>query len=1025
MTTWTPAKLIAATLFAVASLASTAHAQPGQLDASFGTGGRLTTSFSTQDRAAAVARQPDGKIVAAGRTISGGPTTSDFAIARYHDDGTLDPSFGAGGKVTTDFFGFADGATSVAIQSDGRIVVGGFASFVGVRDGGQPGPHLALARYEANGALDTTFGNTGKLVIDSAPYWILFNGEIIDVRIQVFGAAGVAIQSDGKILVGVAIFDLALGGYIAVARFDDRGSLDPDFSAPSPAYPSKATTGFALTEHHGGVTTFDIALQPDGRVVVAANWSTNTDQVVLARHLPSGAPDHSFGTAGKATYAPPSHAVIERGNDLALQPDGKIVVAGWMFRANFGSTYREAIVLKRYNGSGTLDSSFGNGGTTETWLPNAGMTAEAVTIDLEGNIVVAGCFEAGGNSFSNCGFDGPTTDFVLARFSPQGALELTFGGGRPAFDFFGERDSATAILMQPDGRLVVAGHASSNGGTQEDFGLIRVLGGTADCTATLSPTAATIGKNGGTGTVAVTIPPGCGWSTQSNSPWILFSGGTGSGNGVVTYHVFERNPSTSPRIGTLTIAGATFTLTQSPSAVPLIHTHPTSMTVSAGQSAQFIVSATSDEFIYHQWQFSNDGLAWANVPNVHPYVGASTPVLTITAPSTSHNGIRYRAVVTNTVGSATSNAATLTVTSSSCVYVVSVNEVTVHAGGASGGIDLTTGATCPWIASSAASWLIIAPSSGTGSARITFSVSAFSGSGQRTASLSLANQSVLFRQNGSGPSPPGQPTVTSAGVSGGVLTVTWSSGSGGPPTGHQLNFYVGPALVATIRTGPGTTFSVPLAPSVIGSFGVTVAASNALGSSPPSNEFNFTIGISPPGTPTVNSASATNGVLNIAWSLGTGAPPTSHRLDFFSGAALIATLSGGAATNVAISLPAGAQGTFGVAVTAFNGSTAGPTSGTHRFSIGPPCTIPGQPIVSGGIVGGVAAVTWPAVSGAASYFVSAGSAPGATDFLATTNVGVTTSLSVGGLPTGFQAWVRVAAVNACGQPGPSRDFLLH
>src|SRR6476469_179427 len=143
-----------------------AAAQPGQLDPSFGTGGKVTTSFLNQDRASAVAIQPDGRIVVVGRAANANnPLTADFAVARYNANGALDSSFGAGGKVTTDFLGFDDGATAVAIQADGKIVVAGFAS-VQATVPDELTQQLALARYDSAGNLDSSFGSAGKVMLD-------------------------------------------------------------------------------------------------------------------------------------------------------------------------------------------------------------------------------------------------------------------------------------------------------------------------------------------------------------------------------------------------------------------------------------------------------------------------------------------------------------------------------------------------------------------------------------------------------------------------------------------------------------------------------------------------------------------------------------------------------------------------------------------------------------------------------------------------------------------------------------------
>jgi hypothetical protein len=271
---------------------------------------------------------------------------------------------------------------------------------------------------------------------------------------------------------------------------------------------------------------------------------------------------------------------------------------------------------------------------------------------------------------------------------------------------------------------------------------------------------------------------------------------------------------------------------------------------------------------------------------------------------------------------------------------------------------------------------------------------------------------------------PGRPTVTSANATGSQLTVQWTSGPGGTPAGHRLDFFSGAALLASVISGASTTYSTAVPAGTQGTFGVTVTAGNAAGLSPASPVFTFNIGGGAPGQPTVTSASASGGLLTINWTSGAGAAPTGHRLDFSQGATPVANLTVGATTTVGIQLPAGVQGAFAVQVTALNGAIASPPSPPFNFTLGPSCTVPTAPVVSGGIVNGTANISWPAVAGATAYILSAGSSAGGTQFLAPTNIGPLTTAGATGLPAGFRAFVRVIAVNACGQQSPPTDFLL-
>src|SRR5262245_24661714 len=211
----------------------------GALDPTFGTGGKVTTDLqgSSQDDGQAVAVQADGKIVVAG-SFQG----IDFAVVRYNADGTLDATFGTGGKVITNFGpGFTtDAAQDLAIQSDGKIVVVGSST-------NSVGTDFAVARYNADGTLDASFG-TGGLVTTN------FGGTSLDA------AQGVAIQADGKIVVTGSSNSASPQDDFAVVRYNADGSLDTGFGTGG-----KVTTDFA-----GSIDdAFAVALQADGKIVAA------------------------------------------------------------------------------------------------------------------------------------------------------------------------------------------------------------------------------------------------------------------------------------------------------------------------------------------------------------------------------------------------------------------------------------------------------------------------------------------------------------------------------------------------------------------------------------------------------------------------------------------------------------------------------------------------------------------------------------------------------------------------------------
>jgi hypothetical protein len=260
-------------------------------------------------------------------------------------------------------------------------------------------------------------------------------------------------------------------------------------------------------------------------------------------------------------------------------------------------------------------------------------------------------------------------------------------------------------------------------------------------------------------------------------------------------------------------------------------------------------------------------------------------------------------------------------------------------------------------------------------------------------------------------------------VNGSAVTLSWTASPfGAAPTSYIVEAGTSPGAsnVFNGNVGAGTTLTAAVG---AGTYYVRVRAANDAGTSAPSNELTLAIG-GAPGQPTITSAVVSGGTLNVAWSLGAGSPAMGHRLDFYSGGSLVASVNAGAATNVAIPIPAGTQGTFDVRVMATNGAVSGPPSLPMTFTIGAGCSPPASPTLSGGVVNGTASVSWPAAAGATAYVLSAGTSPGGTQFMPATNLGASTGASASGLPTGFSAWVRVFAVNACGQQSAAVDFLV-
>lgn len=421
-------------------------ASEGDLDPSFGTGGKLTTDFFNHiDLAADMVIQPDGRIIVVGSSAVGitigHEERSDFAILRYNGDGSLDDSFGNGGIVTTSFLGFPVGARSVALYPDGRIVVVGYVDYDNDQDS-----DFGIARYNGDGSLDTTFDNDGKVITGLTRF---------NVGHHAFdnSAHEVAVQSDGKIVVAGFVGggpNLGLGPDFGLARYNIDGSPDTNFG----------TNGMAFTDFFGHVDDLQaLVLQPDGKIIVAGdivNLVANTNHDFgLARYNGDGTLDASFGSGGKVATD------FFRTSDIAqaidLQPDGKIIVAGYVY----GSGNDYDFGLARYNSDGSLDKSFGNNGKLITDFFRGRDVATALTIQPDGKII------AGGFTSTSSNPSVPNSFVALARYKGDGSLDSDFGvDGKMTVEFFGQHNSATALAMQPDGKLVVAASAQK---TESDY----------------------------------------------------------------------------------------------------------------------------------------------------------------------------------------------------------------------------------------------------------------------------------------------------------------------------------------------------------------------------------------------------------------------------------------------------------------------------------------------------------------------------------------------------------------------------
>jgi uncharacterized delta-60 repeat protein len=333
----------------------------GNLDTTFGGDGKVTTRFKGGGVAYAVAIQADAKIVTAGG--SGGRS----ALVRYEPDGTLDHSFGGNGKVKTRWADGDGGASAVAIQADGKIVTaGGWLS-----DSCCPSESaFALARYNADGTLDSTFSGNGKVKTSFT----------VDGQIAGGAASGVAIQADGMIVaVGTASCAESCSRF-ALARFNADGTLDSGFGEDGEVITS-LSDGF--DEGHA------VAIQADGRIVAAGKAGfccEITGDFGVVRYSADGTLDTAFGDDGKVitNFTQWDDSIA----DVAIQADGKLVAAGGAGFAGEGSG--STFALARYRADGTLDTTFSDNGKVRTRFAPGFHALGGVLLQANGKIVAAG-----------------------------------------------------------------------------------------------------------------------------------------------------------------------------------------------------------------------------------------------------------------------------------------------------------------------------------------------------------------------------------------------------------------------------------------------------------------------------------------------------------------------------------------------------------------------------------------------------------------------------------------------------------
>jgi uncharacterized delta-60 repeat protein len=381
-------------------------ARPGDLDPSFGDGGKSELLAFRNELVSDLALQPSGKILVAGTYVG---ATRDIYVARLlNPQGTLDPSYGSGSGFSQLDFGDLDEGGGLVLMPGGQIDVSGRANTSG--PGG--GRRFVVAQLlDPQGTLDPGFASGTGYLVDR--YNTLGTAADADL------SNSAAPQGSNLIAAGYSIHNGA-ADYAAVRVLNPAGVKDGSFASGGEV----AYVDFFA----GDDVARDVAVGPDGKIVLAGVTGPGITggYIGVARLLPDGAPDGSFNGDGKAVAEGSGRAVV-------VQPDGKIVVAG----ASGGD-----FLVLRYNANGSLDPTFGS--TGRAFVDFGGLTDGPYDVALQpdGKVLVVG--------------EGPS--FAVARLQPNGTLDTTFGnGGKTAIDFGGLGARAQAVALEPDGKIVVAG----------------------------------------------------------------------------------------------------------------------------------------------------------------------------------------------------------------------------------------------------------------------------------------------------------------------------------------------------------------------------------------------------------------------------------------------------------------------------------------------------------------------------------------------------------------------------------------
>ena len=407
------------------------HGATGALDVRFGNDGVVVTDFvGGEDVSYALATDPRGRLLAAG--VSQGLEGNALAVARYWSDGSLDATFGAGGKVRVDVAPDDDQAAAVGVSPSGRIAIAGYSRF----PSGQFDAVIAV--LTSDGRLDPTFGSNGIVTTDFGTHYNSIGHLYFlpDDRIVVAGARVANVDTPTE------------HSEFVLARYLTDGSLDPSFGIGGLVLPD-----LPLSE---------IALAPGSDIVAVGNpYDATGSRILLARFTRDGQLDPAFGDAGTVTTPGPTGAYFY---NVALTKGGDILVGGVTARRDANS-YDPAVV--RFSRRGEIDPSFGmDGVATAPVAGDRSMAVMAIAASHDGGVVAAG-FTYGNYPVNE--------SFAVAVFDRHGRPDSTFGSGGAAVTSIGSRAEAKGLALLAGGGIVLSGFSDAPNRNQRDFALARYV----------------------------------------------------------------------------------------------------------------------------------------------------------------------------------------------------------------------------------------------------------------------------------------------------------------------------------------------------------------------------------------------------------------------------------------------------------------------------------------------------------------------------------------------------------------------